>query len=107
MLFILKTSISFVLTLKGKILPLKNSFLTKFRYSGADINILIRDACYGPLRKAQVATHFKPVDTLEDGKLVYQPCDPSDPDAQQMKMLDIPGPQLKPKIVSIVRFLSI
>jgi vacuolar protein-sorting-associated protein 4 len=73
-------------------------------YSGADINILIRDACYGPLRKAQAATHFKPVDTLEDGKLVYQPCDPSEPDAQPMSMLDIPGPQLRLKIVSIEDF---
>jgi len=80
--------------------------MLKNRYSGADINILIRDACYGPLRKAQVATHFKPVDTLPDGKLVYQPCDPSDPDAQQMNMLDIPGPQLRLKVVSIVSFFG-
>ena len=67
---------------------------------------MIRDACYGPLRKAQVATHFKVIETLPDGKPVYQPCDPSDPEAQQMRMLDIPGDQLKLKLVSMVRIES-
>jgi len=73
-------------------------------YSGADINILIRDACYGPLRKVQVATHFMPVEALPDGRPIYQPCDPSEPGAQPMNMLDIPGDQLRLKLVSMEDF---
>jgi len=64
---------------------------------------LIRDACYGPLRKVQVATHFMPVEALPDGRPIYQPCDPSEPGAQPMNMLDIPGDQLRLKLVSMVR----
>lgn len=29
------------------------------RYSGADINIVVRDAMMAPVRKVQTATHFK------------------------------------------------
>jgi len=82
------------------LLAYSNAFCN--RYSGADINILIRDACYEPLRNAQVATHFKVVDQLPDGKPVYQPCSPNDPQAQPMKMFDIPGPQIKLKGATLV-----
>lgn len=30
-----------------------------FRYSGADISIVVRDALMEPVRKVQTATHFK------------------------------------------------
>jgi len=75
------------------------------RYSGADINILIRDACFEPIRNAQNATHFKIIDALPDGKSVYQPCLPTDSGAQPMKMYDIPGSQLKLKGASLVNIV--
>lgn len=34
------------------------------RYSGADINIVVRDALMQPVRKVQQATHFKKVRLL-------------------------------------------
>lgn len=74
------------------------------RYSGADINVLVRDACFEPLRKAQSASHFKIIDIKEKGKPLYQPCSPSDPQAQKMSMFDVPGPQLKLRNVNLVNF---
>jgi len=63
-------------------------------YSCADMNILIRDASYQPLRKAQNATHFKVIQMLPNGKPLYSPCPPSDRQGERKQMLDIPGDQL-------------
>ncbi len=68
------------------------------------MNILIRDASYQPLRKAQNATHFKIVSSLPSGQPVYQPCAPSDPQGQRKRMLDISGDQLVLPGISLVRF---
>ncbi|KAL0227572.1 hypothetical protein RCL1_003716 [Eukaryota sp. TZLM3-RCL] len=65
-------------------------------FSGADINILVRDALYQPVRTLQTATHFKKTtgpcpddpDTIVDDLLV--PCSPSDPGAQEISLMDIP-----------------
>ena len=32
-----------------------------YKFSGADISVLVRDALYQPVRKVQNATHFKKV----------------------------------------------
>jgi len=61
--------------------------------SCADMNILIRDASYEPLRKAQTATKFKQTSTLPNGKPIYQPCDPNE-EGISMRMLDVAGDQL-------------
>lgn len=74
------------------------------RLSCADMNILIRDASYEPLRKAQNATKFKEINRLPDGRPVYQPCAPSDPNGKAMRMLDIPGDQLTLPPISMVYF---
>jgi vacuolar protein-sorting-associated protein 4 len=76
------------------------------RYSCADLNILIRDACFQPLRKAQNATHFKVIKKNNQGKDVYTPCPPSDPQGIMKRMLDIPGDQLTLPFVSIVSVLE-
>ena len=54
------------------------------RYSGADLSIVVRDACFEPVRKCQYANYFLKVEcnwfiiiTLEDGKTLYSPVDDS------------------------------
>ena len=78
-----------------------NDFLN--RYSGADINVLIRDACFEPIRKAQEATHFRIIDKLPNGLPVYQPSIPTYPGAKKMKMFDVSGPQLRLRGVALVK----
>jgi vacuolar protein-sorting-associated protein 4 len=71
-------------------------------YSCADLNILIRDASFQPLRKAQNATHFKAVSKNANGLPIYQPCPPSDPQGVKKTMFDISGDQLTLPCVSMV-----
>jgi len=70
--------------------------------SCADLNILIRDASYEPLRKAQNATKFKEIGRNPSGKPIYQPCAPSDPAGVSMRMLDVAGDQLTLPSISLV-----
>lgn len=66
--------------------------------------VLVRDLCYEPLRQAQRATHFKAVGTLEDGKRIYQPCEPTDPGAKAMSLFDLEAAQLVLRKLNLVRF---
>lgn len=61
-------------------------------YSGSDLNTLIRDASFEPLRKSERATHFKQV--LVKDQLKWTACPPSDPQGKPMKMYDVPKGQL-------------
>jgi len=72
--------------------------------SCADLNILIRDASYEPLRKAQNATKFKEIGRLPDGKPIYQPTNPSDPNGVSMRMLEVAGDQLTLPNISLEDF---
>ena len=45
-------------------------------FSGADLSILARDACYEPLRRAQKSKHFRKL--IVDGEEKYTPCNPSE-----------------------------
>lgn len=70
------------------------------RYSGADISIVVRDALMQPVRKVQMATHFKKVrgpsrtnpNQIVDDLLT--PCSPGDPGAIEMAWIDVPGDKL-------------
>ena len=64
-------------------------------YSGADINIVVRDALMQPVRKVQTATHFKP--SRDD---LLEPCSPGSPGAIEMTWMDVPGEKLKEPLVS-------
>lgn len=68
------------------------------------MNILIRDASYEPLRKAQNATKFKEIGRNGAGKPIYQPCAPSDPTGVSMRMLDVAGDQLTLPSISLVNY---
>ncbi|EEH51161.1 uncharacterized protein MICPUCDRAFT_67802 [Micromonas pusilla CCMP1545] len=49
-------------------------------FSGSDIDHVVKDVLYEPVRKTQEATHFKTT-TGPDGDERYVPCSPGDPDA--------------------------
>lgn len=76
-------------------------------YSGADISIIVRDALMQPIRKVQMATHFKKArgktwnnqDVIADDLLT--PCSPSDPNAIKMTWVDVEADKLLEPIVSM------
>lgn len=76
-------------------------------YSGADIQVLVRDALMQPVRKVQSATHFKklsgpsrtnPAEIVHD---LLTPCSPGDKGAVAMSWVDIPGDKLLEPVVSM------
>ncbi len=77
-------------------------------YSGADINTLVRDALYQPVRKAQQATHFKlvsgpaPMDPTTTRNDLMTPCSPGDEGAIAMSIYDVPGEKLLELSVTFV-----
>ena len=51
-------------------------------FPGSDIDHVVKDVLYEPVRKTQEATHFKTVTKEEDEtKEYYVPCSPGDPSA--------------------------
>lgn len=78
------------------------------RYSGADISIVVRDALMQPVRKVQMATHFKRVrgPSRKDPNVIVDdlltPCSPGDPGAIEMSWVDVQGDKLLEPPVSMV-----
>ena len=70
-------------------------FLIRTRFSGANIKELVRKASYEPRKEAQGSKTFKISGQLSDGTPIYQACSETDPEAQEMSLLDIPVSQLK------------
>lgn len=76
-------------------------------YSGADINIVVRDAMMAPVRKVQTATHFKkirgpsPTDENRIDDDLLTPCLPGDPGAISMRWTDVPGDKLFEPIITM------
>lgn len=76
------------------------------KYSGSDINIVIRDALMQPIRKVQMATHFKKISSSSSQ---MTPCSPSDSGAIEMSWMSLQSNQLvEPLLVmsDILRSLS-
>jgi vacuolar protein-sorting-associated protein 4 len=75
-------------------------------YSGADVNIVVRDAMMEPVRKIQSATHFKrvhglsPLDGSESNDLLT-PCGPGDLGAVEMNWMVVPGDKLLEPVISM------
>ncbi|KAK9477884.1 P-loop containing nucleoside triphosphate hydrolase protein [Lipomyces japonicus] len=63
-------------------------------YSGHDIAVAVRDALMQPVRKIQMATHFKWVHA-PDGTEKLTPCSPGNAGANEMAWMDIAGDQLQ------------
>ena len=81
-------------------------------YSGADISIVVREAMMMPIRKVQIATHFKkvlgpklsdPTEVVDD---LYTPCSPQDPDAKEMSWMEVPGDKLCAQSVTLSDFVT-
>lgn len=70
-------------------------------YSGSDMAVLVRDALMEPVRKVQLATHFKPV---EEGRWV--PCSPGDEGAVEKTWEDLGPEELSEPDVSIMDFMK-
>lgn len=85
-----------------------NSFFSFFRYSGADISIVVRDALMQPVRKVQTATHFKyvtgpsPTDRSTIVNDLLTPCSPGDDGAMEMTWVDVQGDKLFEPPVTMV-----
>ncbi len=65
-------------------------------YSGADIEVIVRESLMWPVRKIQSATHFRKVKDPEssDSTYFYTPYPASTSDTIEMKWTDVPSSQL-------------
>ena len=86
-----------------------NSYKIFFnRYSGADINIVCRDALLQPVRKVQNATHFKRASgpSRENPDIIVHdlltPCSPGERGAIEMSWETVPGDKLLEPVISYV-----
>jgi len=79
-------------------------------YSGSDIGTVVHDALMEPVRKVQMATHYKYVyQQNEEGKMVkyITPCSSGDPEGFEQNWMNIPDdiPLLEP-ILTMTDFLK-
>lgn len=76
-------------------------------YSGADVNLVVRDALMQPVRKVQTATHWCHVrgPSREDPNIMVNdlvtPCSPGTPGAFEKTWMEIPGEKLYEPPVSM------
>ncbi|KAJ2058780.1 Vacuolar protein sorting-associated protein 4 [Coemansia sp. S146] len=82
-------------------------------YSGSDIAVIVRDALMQPIRKVQVATHFKrvrcPADrAVPDGpqRDFWTPCSPGDPHAIEKTWSEVASDELWEPDLSSSDFLK-
>ncbi|KAJ2357802.1 Vacuolar protein sorting-associated protein 4 [Coemansia sp. RSA 2618] len=82
-------------------------------YSGSDIAVIVRDALMQPIRKVQLATHFKrvqqPADRASPGGATrgyWTPCSPGDPQAVEKTWSDVEGDDLWEPDLTLTDFLK-
>ena len=73
-------------------------------FSGSDINSLVKNACYEPLRRFQKARYFKQVGTNSRNAPVYMSCAPSEPGAQEIKKETLQGDQVQKNKICVEDF---
>jgi vacuolar protein-sorting-associated protein 4 len=83
--------------------PAFKIILCVYRYSGADVSIVVRDALMQPIRKFISATHFKPVPSADsddqEGPMKWMSCSPGDADAVEKSWSDLaPDELFEPKL---------
>ncbi|KAI9295988.1 AAA-domain-containing protein [Neoconidiobolus thromboides FSU 785] len=80
-------------------------------FSGSDIAVIVRDALMEPVRKVQMATHFKQVsapDRMDETqtKLYWTPCSPGDKEAVNKTWMDLKGDELMEPPLTIYDFIK-
>ncbi|KAJ1920234.1 Vacuolar protein sorting-associated protein 4 [Mycoemilia scoparia] len=84
-------------------------------FSGSDIAVIVRDALMQPIRKVQMATHFKRVVRLVDResdepngptKEYWTPCSPGDRDAIEKTWMDVDTDELWEPDLTLQDFLK-
>ncbi|CAO0795571.1 unnamed protein product [Mucor circinelloides] len=80
-------------------------------YSGSDIATLVRDALMQPIRKVQMATHFRWIEAPSrtdpnETSRYLTPCSPGAPGAQEMTWIDIEPDQLLEPELTVQDFLK-
>jgi len=75
-------------------------------FSGADLQILVRQAAMVPLRRDMRAKTFKQVSALEGGvqKIYWTSCSPGEPGALEKTWKDIPKGEYLPHMMSMADF---
>ena len=73
-------------------------------FSGSDINSLVKNACFEPLRRFQRAKYFRQVGTNTHGKPVYMSCSPSEPGAQIIDKNTLSGDQVQKNKIGVEDF---
>ncbi|KAJ2722527.1 Vacuolar protein sorting-associated protein 4 [Coemansia sp. Benny D115] len=82
-------------------------------YSGSDIAVIVRDALMQPIRKVQVATHFKRVmpppthpRVVAGQQVFWTPCSPGDPQAIEKTWSEVGGDELWEPDLTLADFLK-
>jgi vacuolar protein-sorting-associated protein 4 len=75
-------------------------------FSGSDMNSLVKNACFEPLRKFQNAIYFMPVGKNSRGTTVYTPCAPSDPGAVKVDKTNLKGDEVKKNTITKYDFFK-
>lgn len=81
------------------------------RFSGSDLSVLVRDALMEPIRKVQLATHFKTVNapSRADPNVIVPhltPCSPGDPNAIEKSWNDVGSDELMEPELTVADFLK-
>lgn len=78
-------------------------------YSGHDVAVSVRDALMQPIRKIQMATHFKQITVQnEDGSssVKYTPCSPGDAGATEMNWMQLGTDELEEPPLTVKDFIK-
>lgn len=79
-------------------------------YSGHDVAVSVRDALMQPIRKIQMATHFKQVSVTdpETGAttIQYTPCSPGDAGSKEMNWMELGTDELQEPPLTVKDFIK-
>jgi vacuolar protein-sorting-associated protein 4 len=74
-------------------------------YSGHDVAVAVRDALMMPIRKIQMATHFKQIQT-PDGSTKWTPCSPGEKGATEKTWMELEADALQEPDLTIKDFIK-
>ena len=75
-------------------------------YSGSDLNALIKNACFEPLRKFQTAVYFREVGRNARGAPIWMPCAPSEGGATMIDKATIKPDEIRKNVINKYDFIK-